>query len=102
MNITTEDIARGITTWIEKDLLDKGNTLQKGITVFIYLQSKPRIQGMVDNLKFFADDGVLDSTELKNNIISALEHIGGYYTIPLIEYNLDKQDINRIFNYIED
>lgn len=35
-------------------------------------------------------------------IISALEHIGGHYTIPLIEYNLDKQDITRIFNYIED
>ena len=100
MKITIEHISKGITHWAEKDLVSKGSLLQQGLTTFIVLQAKPRIMNMLSSLVLLSDEGEFDLDELSNNLHQGLEKMGGSYTIPLINYVFDVDDLDNIIQYI--
>lgn len=100
MNITTKDISKGISTWAEHDLLNKGSLFQQGISTFIYLQAKPRLESLISGLNMLSDDGVFDYDELHKNVLQALQKMGGSYTIPVLDYTIDNADIEAIFSYM--
>ena len=101
MNIKLSDIERGITSFIDNDLMLKGNPIQQGLLTFVMLQSKGKFTKMLSSLSFFADEnGEFDADTLHQNLQQALTKIGGKYTIPLINYTFDSDDLNKIFTYI--
>lgn len=101
MKVSTENITKAIEQWAQTDLVSKGNALQKGFTTFVLLQGKPKIEQMLSNLKLLADDqGLFEVDTLHDNLVQSLKVMGGIYTIPLINYNFDQQDLEKVFNYI--
>lgn len=100
MNITIEHISKGIIHWAEVDLISKGSLIQQGITTFIVLQTKPRIMNMLSSLVLLSDNGVFDIDELSTNLHKGLEKMGGVYSIPLINYQFDVDDLDNIIEYI--
>ena len=59
------------------------------------------LQNMLSFITYFADEnGEFNLEELHQNLSKALSKMGSKYTIPLINYNLDNEDLNTIFEYI--
>ena len=101
MIIKSNELEKAIVSFIENDLMGKGNALQQGILTFVLLQGKDKIRNMLSFITYFADDkGEFNLEELHQNLSKALSKMGGKYTIPLINYNLDNDDLNTIFEYI--
>ena len=101
MIIKSNEIEKAIVSFVENDLMNKGNALQQGILTFVLLQGKNKINNMLSFITYFADEkGEFNLEELHQNLSKALSKMGGKYTIPLINYNLDNDDLNTIFEYI--
>lgn len=101
MIIKSNEIEKAIVSFVENDLMSKGNALQQGILTFVLLQGKNKIKNMLSFITYFADDkGEFNLEELHQNLSKTLSKMGGKYTIPLINYNLDNDDLNTIFEYI--
>lgn len=100
MQVTTQNISNALIKWFERDVLPKGDLFQQGISTFIFLQSKPRINKLINGLNMLSDDGKFDVDELGNNLRQALEKMGGAFTLPIIGYTLDKDDLNKIIEHL--
>ena len=84
MNIKLSDIERGITSFIDNDLMLKGNPIQQGLLTFVMLQSKGKFTQMLSSLSFFADEnGEFDADTLHQNLQQALAKNGRNIYNPL-------------------
>lgn len=97
MKLAVKDLNQVINTYVEQEIVPKGTTMQKFITLAAIYQMQPKINSMLSSLVPFTDDGYLDLEFTKNNLLTALEKSGGILTIPIINYNIDKSDINTLF-----
>ena len=103
MKISVENFIKAIDKWINNELLNKGSVFQRGITSFLYLQGKSKIQDMLSNLSILADEqGNFNYTDLQNNLIKSFEIMGNQCTVPIINYNFDRNDLNKIFEYCKE
>lgn len=100
MNVTTQQISNAISKWFEADVLPKGNMFQQGISLFIFLQAKPRLDNLISGLNMLSDNGQFDIDEIGGNLGKALEKMGGSFTLPFIDYKFDKDDLDKIIVYL--
>ena len=100
MQISTDNMIKSIEQWVQNDLASKGSPLQKGFTTFVFLQGKSKLEQMLSGLKALGDEqGMFELDDLHTNLKASLQAMGGVYSIPLIGYNFDQQDLNKIFEY---
>lgn len=103
MKISVENFTKAIDKWVNNDLLSKGSPFQKGLTCFLYLQGKGKIQDMLSKLSILADsEGNFNYTDLQNNIVESFDLMGAEFAIPVIGYNFDRNDLNKIFEYCKE
>lgn len=103
MKISSSDFGKAVETWAEKELCSKGSLVQQGLTTFLVLQAKPKIQGMFDQFAFLADkDGLFELESLHDNLSAALQKMKGQYTIPVINYVFDSADLDKIFEFAKE
>jgi len=103
MKISVENFAKAIDKWVNNELLNKGSVFQRGVTSFLYLQGKSKIQDMLSNLSILADEqGNFNYTDLQNNLIKSFEIMGNQFTVSIINYNFDRNDLNKIFEYCKE
>ncbi len=103
MQITTDNFITAIEKWAENDLVSHGSIIQKGFTTFLVLQGKTKLRQMMSQLQILADDkGMFDLDDLHTNLSAALDAMNGIFTIPLINYNFDKQDLEQVFTYAKE
>ena len=73
MKISVENFTKAIDKWVNNDLLSKGSPFQKGLTCFLYLQGKSKIQDMLSKLSILADsEGNFNYTDYR---ITLLNHL---------------------------
>lgn len=101
MRVTTKDISTGIVKWIEQDMIPKGTLFQQGVVTFLLLQGKPRLDSMLSSLALLSDNGEFDLDELDINLHEALAKMGGKYTLPIINYTIDSDDLDLIVQHIK-
>ena len=102
MQITTANLITAIETWANKDLLARGSLLQKGLVTFLLLQGKVKIETFLAQIDFLSDNGNFDLDILHKNLQASLDAMNGVFTIPLINYNFDKQDLDKVFEYAKE
>lgn len=103
MKISSSDFAKSVEQWAEQELCNKGSVFQQGVSTFLVLQFKPKIEHALDSFKFLAgDDGLFELEILQENIGKALEKMGGTYTIPMINYVFDSADLDVIFKFAKE
>lgn len=100
MVVTSQNISAALSRWFEKDVLPKGDLFQQGVSLFVFLQAKPRLAKMVDSLSILSDGGKFDADELIDNLRQALDKMGGAYTLPIIGYKMDADDLERIAEHL--
>lgn len=100
MQVTSQHISNALSRWFERDVMPKGDLFQQGISLFVFLQAKPRLNKMIDSLAILSDGGKFDVDELIENLRMALEKMGGAYTLPIIGYKADADDLERIAEYL--
>lgn len=100
MNVTTQQISIAIARWFETDVLPKGSLFQQGISTFIFLQAKPRLDNLINGLNMLSDNGNFDVDELCGNLNKSLDKMGGSFTLPFIDYKFDKEDLDKIIMYL--
>ena len=97
MKLAVKDLNQVINTFVEEEIVPKGTAMQKFITLAAVYQMQPKINTMLSSLVPFSDDGSIDLDFTKNNLLTALEKSGGMLSIPVINYNIDKTDIIKLF-----
>ena len=102
MQITTANLITAMETWANKDLLARGSLLQKGLVTFLLLQGKTKIETFLAQIGFLSDNGNFDLDTLHKNLQASLDAMNGVFTIPLINYNFDKQDLDKVFDYAKE
>lgn len=103
MKISSSDFAKSIEQWAEQELCNKGSAIQKGLSTFLVLQFKPKIESALTAFQFLADEsGLFELEILQENLGKALAKIGGTYTIPLINYVFDQADLDVIFKFAKE
>ena len=102
MQITTSNLIAAIETWANKDLLARGSLLQKGLVTFLLLQGKTKIETFLAQIDFLSDNGNFNLDTLHKNLQASLDAMNGVFTIPLINYNFDKQDLDKVFEYAKE
>lgn len=102
MQITTANLITAIETWANKDLLAHGSLLQKGLVTFLLLQGKTKIEAFLAQIDFLSNKGNFDLDTLHKNSQASLDAMNGVFTIPLINYNFDKQDLDKVFVYAKE
>ena len=96
MKISVENFTKAIDKWVNNDLLSKGSPFQKGLTCFLYLQGKSKIQDMLSKLSILADsEGDFNYADLETNLKKSFEKMGNQYKVPMLSY-VDTQDLNEI------
>ena len=102
MKINIQDLPKALTAWAEQSLMPKSSLAQKGVITFILLQGKNKINELLMPLKLLADkDGNFDVEELQQNLSKSLEAMGGKYTLPILNYVFDKEDLDLMFEIIK-
>ena len=102
MKINIQDLPKVLTAWVDEVLMPKSTLVQKGFITFILLQGQNRINEAMEPLKLLADkDGSFEVNELYQNLLKALEAMGGKYTIPVLNYVFDKADLDMMFEIIK-
>lgn len=101
MKVSSKGLASAFIRWIENDLMAKSNLFQQGILTFIVLQGKSNLTHLFDALNMLSKDGYFQSEELYKNLYTSLEKMGGVFTLPYINYNLDKEDLRVILSYVQ-
>lgn len=102
MQITTANLITATETWANKDLLARGSLLQKGLVTFLLLQGKAKIETFLAQIDFLSDNGSFELDTLHKNLQASLNAMNGVFTIPLISYNFDKQDLDKVFEYAKE
>lgn len=99
MKIHISKLKPVILDWLDEVVMPKSVGLQKFILVFSTLQMKNQIDEYLNKAAIFADkDGYLDLEFTKENASTALEKAGGYITLPYINWNFDKDDLDKLFS----
>ena len=84
-----------ITAWADKELIPKSSPVQIMMIVFAIGQFKNRL---IAYASYAADEaGMIDLEEARTNALTALEKAGGKITIPVLNYNVDRDDLNSVF-----
>lgn len=97
MKISSSDFGKAVNAWAEKYLVNKGTPVQQGVAVFLILQMRPKLDSIFNKLSFLADEqGDFELEILHQNLITALDKMGGRYTVPLINYVFDSTDLDNI------
>lgn len=97
MKISSSDFGKAVNSWAELYLVNKGSLLQQGVTTFLILQMQPKLDTLFNMFSFLADDnGMFELEILHKNLQTALEKMGGSYTVPLINYVFDRADLDKI------
>lgn len=102
MKVTTEDITEAFITWVETDLVPRSNLLQQGIITFLVLQGKHKLVDFIGLLNYLSDDSLFDLSELSDNLRKSLDKMGGHYVLPMIDYKLDKEDLDKILEILNE
>lgn len=100
MKLKASELASVLQEWLENAVLPKSNEFAAAALWFIWLQNKPRIADHLSKIQGLlgADaDGYLDLDSSYNNAKLALEKKGGKILIPLLNWNLDKDDLDLLF-----
>lgn len=99
MKININDLPKVLNDWTAQVLMPKSSMLQQGLVTFVLLQGQNKIKQMLEPLKFLADEnGNFELEELHNNLGQALAKMNGVYTIPFLNYNFDKADLDQAFD----
>ena len=99
MKINISDFPKVINDWAAQVLIPKSSLLQQGVITFVLLQGQNKINQMLEPLKFLADEnGNFELEDLHNNLGQALAKMNGVYTIPFLNYNFDKADLDQAFD----
>lgn len=102
MQVNIQDLPKAITDWADAVLMPKSSILQKGLITFVLLQGQSKFQQMIAPLNLLSDgNGNFDTEELHANLSKALEAMGGTFTIPMLNYIFDKEDLDAMFEIIE-
>lgn len=100
MKINISDLPKVVNDWIDQVLIPKSSLLQQGLLTFVKLQGQHKITQVLEPLKILADnDGNFELDELHNNLGQALAKMNGVYTIPFLNYNFDKDDLDQAFEF---
>lgn len=102
MQVTTDDFLNSLEQWIKNDLMTKGNGWQKAGAMFIFLQSKERIRSMLMQLAPLSDNGKFEVDSLHDHLTQALAAAGNTLTVPFLNYQFDKIDLDKIFTYLKE
>lgn len=90
MKIRVDELLPLINKWVTTVIIPKSDSLQKGFITFLLLQRGNEIP---ERLKLFADkEGTIDTDNLK----AALEAAGGKVTLPLINWDFDQADLDKL------
>lgn len=101
MQVTTDDFLNALEQWVKTDLLSKGNGWQKAGAMFVFLQGKERIRLMLNQLNALSDDGKFDVDILHDHLNQALSVAGNSLNVPLLNYQFDKVDLDKVFTYLK-
>lgn len=97
MKISSSDFGKAVQSWAEKYLVNKGTPIQQGVAMFFILQMRPKAESLFTKFAFLADDnGMFELEILHQNLKTALDKMGGSYTVPLINYVFDNSDLDAV------
>lgn len=98
MKVHVSNVKPIVVAWIDEVLMPKSNAKQKFGICFYMLQNQNSIDEMLNPVKAFADkDGYFDLDTTKANANVALEKAGGVITLDVLNYNFDKDDLEKLF-----
>lgn len=90
MKLKVDELLPLINKWVTAVIMPKSDGLQKGFIKFFLLQRGSEIP---EFFKHFADkEGTIDTDNLK----VALEAAGGKITLPLINWDFDQADLDKL------
>lgn len=102
MKINIQDLPKAITAWADEVLIPKSSLIQKGLITFVLLQGQSRFQELLDPLNLLADkDGNFDVDVLYGNLKKSLEAMGGNFTVPVLNYVFDADDLSKMFEIVK-
>lgn len=88
--------------WIDAEVMPKSSPLQKFLLTFAILQMDNQIDQYIQKAVLFADkEGYIDLDKAKENTSIALEKAGGIINIPFLDWNFDKEDLDKVFALAE-
>lgn len=88
--------------WIDAEVMPKSSSLQKFLLTFAILQMDNQIDQYIQKAVLFADkEGYIDLDKAKENTSIALEKAGGIINIPFLDWNFDKEDLDKVFALAE-
>lgn len=98
MNINIKDITPICMEWLDTAVIPQAQPVLKAILIFTIAQAKDRInQKLITFFQMFADqDGNLDFDETFKNLNLALDGVSGKITLPYINWDFDKSDLEKI------
>lgn len=100
--IHVSQLSKAFTQWVDEQLIPRSSLVQRGVITFLLLQGKAKIDEMFLYLTPLADqDGNFKIDELHANLTKGLNAMGGVYTIPLLNYRFDQQDLDAVFEIIK-
>lgn len=95
MKINFSDLPAIVSAWADRVLIPKSSPVQIMMIVFAIGQFKNRL---IACASYAADEaGMIDLEEARTNALTALEKAGGKITIPVLNYNFDRDDLNSVF-----
>ena len=102
MIVTVDNIVNGITKFIETDLFDKANGYQKFLVALLSARVNGKLKDVIMPLAamFTNSNNEIELSELSQSLNQALNKVGNNLNIPLLNYNFDSQDLNKIISYI--
>lgn len=103
MLINIKDAPNYLVQWIDQVIVSKANNIQKFAITFFVLQTKSTLDDKIFTaLSMFADkDGNINVDEMLNNANIALDKVNGSLTLPYLNYTVDKDDLNVLYNIIK-
>ena len=102
MIVTVDNIVNGITKFIETDLFDKASGYQKFLVALLSARVNGKLKDVIMPFAamFTNSNNEIELSELTQSLNQALNKVGNNLNIPLLNYNFDSQDLNKIINYI--
>lgn len=98
MKLHVSNLKPTVVAWIDEVLIPKSSGTQTFLITLYMLQNQSKVDEMLEPMKVFADaDGNFDLDYTKANANVALEKAGGVMTLPYINYNFDKDDLDKVF-----
>lgn len=83
--------------WIDKVVYPKCDPLQIFGLCFVLAQMGGKLDQYIESAKIFADqDGNIDLSEAAANARTALKKAGGSFTIPVLNWDFDGDDLEAL------